>query len=102
METRRESVETCPKIAEIHRKMEIPATFFVVGIRLEEEGEQFRAVLGDPLFEIGSHTYSHKMLRDHPFCGPAAPPDVIRTEIWKGKELVEKVFERPCIGLRPG
>jgi hypothetical protein len=59
-------------------------------------------VLDDPLFELASHTYSHKMLRDHPFCGPAASPEQIRVEIWRGKEVIEQTFGRPCRGLRSG
>ena len=42
------------------------------------------------------------MLRDHPFCGPAATPDERRREIVRGKEVVEEVFGRRCLGLRPG
>jgi hypothetical protein len=42
------------------------------------------------------------MLRDNKFCGPAVSLDEKRKEIFKGKESVEHVFERPCIGLRPG
>lgn len=66
------------------------------------EGAQYRALLGgEAPFEIASHTYSHRMLRDHPFCGPAVDPEARLQEIRKGKERVEQVFERPCAGLRP-
>jgi peptidoglycan/xylan/chitin deacetylase (PgdA/CDA1 family) len=92
----------CRKIAAVHRRMEMPATFFIVGRRLEESGAEYRELLDDPLFEIASHTYSHKMLRDHPICGPAAPPDERREEIVRVVALVEDVFERGCLGIRPG
>jgi peptidoglycan/xylan/chitin deacetylase (PgdA/CDA1 family) len=93
----------CRGIREVHERFGFPGTFFVVGKRLEEEGEAYRSVLGDcPLFEVASHTYSHKMLRDHPFCGPAAPEEMRLSEIREGKALVEEVFDRPCVGLRPG
>ena len=93
----------CRRIREVHERFEFPATFFIVGKRLEAEGAAYRAFLGDvPSFEIASHTYSHGMLRDHPFCGPALErPDRVR-EIRKGKDLVEQVFGRPCLGMRPG
>jgi hypothetical protein len=42
------------------------------------------------------------MLRDNDFCGPAISLEERRKEIFKGKEAVERIFERPCIGLRPG
>lgn len=92
----------CRKIVNVHRRYEMPATFFIVGKTLEANPAGFREILDNPLFEIASHTYSHKMLRDHPFCGPAAPEEQRREEIFRGKALVESVFERPCFGVRPG
>jgi hypothetical protein len=93
----------CRSIREVLERYAIPATFFVVGKRLQEQGEEYRAVLGDvPLFEIASHTYSHRMLRDHPFCGPAVEPSERVREIRLGKDLVEQTFRRPCQGMRPG
>ncbi len=90
------------KIVEMHRRHEMPGTFFVTGKTLEANPTEYLELLDDPLFEVSSHTLSHKMLRDQPWCGPAATADQIRTEIFQGKEWVEKVFERECPGLRPG
>jgi peptidoglycan/xylan/chitin deacetylase (PgdA/CDA1 family) len=92
----------CRKIVALHRRLGMPATFFVVGKRLEENPREYRELLSDPLFEVASHTYSHKTLRDHPWCGPAVPVQVARQELELGKEWVEGVFERPCVGVRPG
>ena len=92
----------CRKIVEVHKRFEMPATFFIVGKTLEANPAEYRKLLDDPLFEIASHTYTHRMLRDHEFCGPAVSMDEKRKEIFKGKEAVERIFERPCIGLRPG
>ena len=93
----------CRRIARVHRELGVPATFFIVGRLLETEGAAYRELLDEPeLFEIASHTYSHRMLRDHAIGGPAATPDQIHTEIWRGKQLVEECFGRPCRGLRPG
>ena len=96
-----ECLAACRKIVAIHLKFEMPATFFVVGQRLEESPAEYRQLLDHPLFEIASHTYSHKLLKDHPFCGPAVPAEDRREEILEGKKAVERVFERPCIGIRP-
>lgn len=79
----------------------MPATFFLVGRLLEESPEEFRHLLDDPLFEVASHSYSHKLFHDHPICGPAAAAEDIRDEILRGVSLVEQVFGRPCRGLRP-
>lgn len=92
----------CRKIVALHRRLEMPATFFVVGRRLEEMPKEWRGLLDNPLFEVASHTYSHKVFRDHPWCGPAVPMAVVQQEVELGKEWVERVFERPCLGLRPG
>jgi peptidoglycan/xylan/chitin deacetylase (PgdA/CDA1 family) len=92
----------CKKIVEVHRRYEMPATFFICGRLLEESPREYRALLDDPLFEIASHTYKHRSLRDHAFCGPAVSEQEIREDIFLGKEWVEKVFERPCLGMRPG
>ncbi len=93
----------CRQIRQVHEQFAMPATFFIVGQRLETEGTEYRAVLGDvPFFEIASHTYSHKMLRDHPFCGPAPAAAVREQELVLGKARIEETFDRPCPGLRPG
>ena len=92
----------CRKIVRIHHRYEMPATFFITGKTLEADPAEYRALLDHSLFEVASHTYSHKMLRNHPFCGPAASEEQRREEIFQGKASVESVFERPCLGLRPG
>lgn len=94
-------LEACRKIVEVHKHYQMPATFFIVGKRLEENPDGYRKLLDDPLFEIASHTYSHKKFRDNPFCHPASSLDVIRDELIKGKAIIENVFERSCIGIRP-
>jgi peptidoglycan/xylan/chitin deacetylase (PgdA/CDA1 family) len=95
-------LEACHRIVDIHRRFNMPATFFIVGRALEANPAAFRDLLDDPLFEIASHTYSHRMFRDHPICGPAATPAEIEKEICRGKEVIEDVFGRPCLGLRTG
>ena len=92
----------CRKIVEVHKRFEMPATFFILGKTLDANPSEYRQLLDHPLFEIATHTYTHQMLRDNDFCGSAVSMDERRKEIFKGKEAVERVFERPCIGLRPG
>lgn len=96
-------VEACEAIVAMHKRHNMPATFFVVGKTLEATPDAYRRLLDDPLFEIASHTYSHRMLRDHPFCGPAVSADDVREQVLRGKEVVDRMFpDRQCIGLRPG
>lgn len=91
----------CGKIVEVHKRLQVPATFFITGRTLEANTREYKELLADPLFEVASHTWSHKLLRDHALCGRAASPEEGKEEIFKAKELIEHVFERPCAGLRP-
>lgn len=96
-------VEAAPVLAKLHEKYEVPATFFVVGKVLEAKGKELVSILGDsPLFDLQSHTYSHRLLRDNLMHGLGISLEDLRTEIELGKKLVEDVFERPCIGVRSG
>jgi peptidoglycan/xylan/chitin deacetylase (PgdA/CDA1 family) len=90
----------CRTIVEVHRRYAMPATFFVTGQVLEADGHAYHELFSDSLFEVSSHTFSHKLLRDHPLCGPAAPLDEIREDLARGKAAVESLFDGPCVGLR--
>ncbi len=96
------ALEALPPLIHLHRKYEIPATFFVVGRLLEQDGPKYRELLDDPLFDIQTHTYSHQMLKDSRPHGPAVSLEEMEIEVGRGKQLVEDVFEREVIGLRPG
>ena len=92
----------CRTIAEVHRRRGVPATFYIVGRLLEEHGAAYRELLDEPdLFEIASHTYSHRLLLDNAVCGRGVGPEEVHHQIFRGKELVEQTFERECLGLRP-
>jgi len=101
-ETIDHALEALPTLVALHRKYEVPATFFVVGRLLEKDGPKYRELLDDPLFDIQTHTYSHQMLKDSRPHGPAVSLEEMDVEVGRGKALVEDVFERECIGLRPG
>jgi len=95
-------VEACEAIVAMHKRHDMPATFFIVGQTLEDTPDAYRRLLDDPLFEIASHTWSHGMLKDNPFCGKAFTGDDLRDEVLRSKEAVDKHFpDRTCIGLRP-
>lgn len=100
-----ESADLClaatPRLVELHRRYEVPATFFVLGTVLETRGADLRRLISDdPLFDVASHTYSHQMLRGHRLHGPGVDLDGLRREIEGGVRLVEEVFDRPCRGVR--
>ncbi|MCU0917173.1 MAG: polysaccharide deacetylase family protein [Planctomycetes bacterium] len=91
----------CRTIVEVHRRLQMPATFFITGRTLEAHAQEYKELWSDPLFEVASHTWSHKLLRDNALCGRAVSADEKKEEICKSKELIERIFERPCLGLRP-
>ncbi|HNS20477.1 MAG TPA: polysaccharide deacetylase family protein [Sedimentisphaerales bacterium] len=93
-------LQACRKIVEVHKRLAMPATFFIVGRTLEANAAEYKTLFADPLFEVASHTWSHKLLRDNAMCGRAVSAQEKREEIFKAKELIEQVFERPCVGLR--
>lgn len=96
------ALEAVARLVELHRRYEAPATFFIVGRLLERDGASYRALLDDPLFDIQTHTYSHKIIKDSRPHGPAVSLEETEVEVAEGKRWVEEVFERECIGLRPG
>ncbi len=96
-------VQAAPVLAEIHRRHETPATFFIVGRILERFGDELKAVFGDDrLFDLQSHTYSHRLLKDNQMHGPGVSLEDLRVEIGRGVQLVEETFGRACIGVRSG
>ena len=52
----------CRKIVEVHKRFEMPATFFILGKTLDANPDEYRQLLDHPLFEIATHTYTHQML----------------------------------------
>ena len=88
-------------IIPIHERFGVPATLFVVARLLDEQGDEYRDLLaGHPLVEIGSHSYTHMLLRDHPPCGPAGPPEQYPRELIESKKRLEEHFECTVFGFR--
>jgi peptidoglycan/xylan/chitin deacetylase (PgdA/CDA1 family) len=90
------------RLAALHRQYDLPATFFIVGKLLEKDGPKYRELLDAPLFDVQTHTYSHKPLKDSRAWGHGASLEEMEIEVREGKRWVEEVFERECLGLRPG
>jgi peptidoglycan/xylan/chitin deacetylase (PgdA/CDA1 family) len=101
-----ESVDMCVPaggaVAALHREFRLPATFFVVGRCLEKHGSALRAFLDDELFDVQSHTYSHKTFRAIPGASGGDVDVDVEREIAGGVRCVEETFGRRCIGLRTG
>ena len=88
------------RIVEIHEKYEMPATFFFVAKLLAEQGDEYRRLMDNPLFEIASHTYTHPLLRQHRLGPPPIPDEELPHEIVDSKKCIEECFGREVIGFR--
>jgi peptidoglycan/xylan/chitin deacetylase (PgdA/CDA1 family) len=74
--------KAAPRLVELHRRYEIPATFFVLGTVLERRGAELRVLFDDdPLFDLASHTYSHRPLKGRRVHGPGVDLDELEYEI---------------------
>ncbi|MDH7571344.1 MAG: polysaccharide deacetylase family protein, partial [Armatimonadota bacterium] len=70
LENAERCVAAAPTLVRLHEKYGIPATFFCLGRVLEQKGRELKAIFGDsPLFDLQSHTYAHRMLRDNQMHG---------------------------------
>ncbi len=94
-------LESVKKIVKVHEKHEYPATFFIVSGLLNEQGDEYKAILKDhPLFEIASHSMTHMLLRHHRWCGGPGPEEKFHDEIVGSKEQLENHFECKVTGFR--
>ncbi len=87
------------KAIEVHRKHQIPATFFCKGRAIEKRKNQFAAfyqeIKNDPLFDIQDHSYSHIGI------GYAKGKDVptLKADYEKSFALHEQLFGARPIGI---
>jgi peptidoglycan/xylan/chitin deacetylase (PgdA/CDA1 family) len=94
-------LEAVRKIVRVHERYEMPGTFFLVAQLLDSNEAEFTAILKDhPLFEVGSHSYTHMVLRDTPEFGKAGPVEQFPREIIDSKKRIEGAFQREVVGFR--
>lgn len=91
---------------ELHNRLGVPATLFIVGQTLEQSISQFQEISADPLFDFQQHTYSHKLLKSlHIDDGKTirvvrgVGPDEAREEVRKTVRILKERLGVDCIGL---
>jgi len=97
IETPISAVET---ITNLHKKYDAPATFFIVGQLLEQHPEKYKDILNGELFDIESHTYSHKLFKDNLTCGKSVSLERIDEEITRANAIIKATFNKKVLGLR--
>lgn len=86
------SPATTPSILAILRGENVPATFFMLGRKLETAAEQALAleIHQDPLFEVANHTYDHADLT-------SVTPTEIASQIDTTSELLRAAVGDACL-----
>ncbi len=82
-----------PEILDILEEYGVKATFFTIGVNVEQYNDVFRMVY-DAGHEIGNHTYSHRNLRKLPYASVCG-------EIERAEEAVYETVEYRTRLLRP-
>lgn len=87
------------RLVELHRQLEMPASFGIVTAPLEQDSRLLQAyieVLGDAvsegLVEVVPHSHTHPMFCDHKTMGPGITQEVAAFEIGRSRELVAQWF----------
>lgn len=94
------------RMRELHEKLNIPASLFIVGKTLEHSPDAFRELVGHPLFDLQQHTYSHMLLKTicvqndegtHIVRGGTL--EQIRYEVRHTNELLRDILGVECTGI---
>jgi peptidoglycan/xylan/chitin deacetylase (PgdA/CDA1 family) len=76
----------------------VKATFFAGGKWLETHSERAQQLIADPLFQLGSHSWSHRNMRK--LTGPALKDEIERAEA-AYEDIRAALARRPCIAAAP-
>ncbi len=94
------------RVRELHNRLGVPATLFIVGQTLQQLIPEFQAIAADPLFDLQQHTYSHRLLKTVYIEDGKSIRVVrgisleeIREEVRKASELLRKHLGVECTGL---
>lgn len=74
-----------PKLLEVLQAKNIPANFFLIGMRAEQSSEIIKQIL-EAGHEIGNHTYTHKRL---PQLLEEKGKQAVIDEVVKGRQAIE-------------
>lgn len=83
------------EIINVLEKYGIKATFFVIGINVKNYPETMRNIV-DHGYEIGNHTYSHKILKNSKKSDIKNEIEKTELEIIKNGSVKTKIIRPPC------
>ncbi|MFJ4465886.1 polysaccharide deacetylase family protein [Streptomyces sp. NPDC089424] len=86
--------ENSPRLLDILKEKQVPATFFLLGKRHIEKFPELVRRMADEGHEVASHTWDHKILTE-------LEPDEIREELRRPNEEIERLTGRRPTLMRP-
>lgn len=92
---------------EVHKQLELPCTFFLLGRVVEENAEELKRFVDHPLFDLQQHTYSHTLLKSviieyedgRQELVRGGTMEQIREDISRGSEVMREKLSIEPIGL---
>ena len=90
-------------VVEILDREQVPATFFLAGLWMEQYPEETRTLAADPLFELGSHSYAHKGFTSHCYHLGSLRPSAMADDVNRSEDVLRTFTTSPTPYFRfPG
>ncbi|MFF3848963.1 polysaccharide deacetylase family protein [Streptomyces sp. NPDC002328] len=86
--------ENSPRLLDILKERQVPATFFLLGARHIEKFPQLVRRMAEEGHEVASHTWDHRILTE-------LEPKEIREELERPNEAIERITGRRPTLMRP-
>lgn len=92
-----------PAVVDELDAMQVPATLFLAGLWMERYPDATRRLAGDPLFELGSHSYSHRAFRLPCYGLGGLPIEAMSRDVQQSFEVLRRFTDHPTSYFRfPG
>jgi peptidoglycan/xylan/chitin deacetylase (PgdA/CDA1 family) len=73
------------------RRLRVPATLFLTGMWMERYPNVTRELAADPLFELGTHSYSHRAFTRHCYTLGRVSPDEMLDEVTSAVRILDRL-----------
>jgi peptidoglycan/xylan/chitin deacetylase (PgdA/CDA1 family) len=78
-------------VVDILRQMDAPATIFFTGLWMEEYPGETADIAGDPRFELGTHSQTHRAFRDGCYGLGVVPPEEMVDEVRRPVDTLARI-----------
>jgi peptidoglycan/xylan/chitin deacetylase (PgdA/CDA1 family) len=73
------------------RWLKVPATLFLTGMWMERYPDVTRELAADPLFELGTHSYSHRAFTANCYALATVPPQEMLGEVTSAVRILDRL-----------